>query len=555
MSKPRDIADSAATINFIDTVTSNVQDQLDNLDPVPTNIAGGSAGTIPYQSAVNTTAMLAVGTAGQLLQTNGAGAPTWVDAGGGSQVDFVASGTIGNGVTVALKANGTVEVIRSISTSVGSAVVFESAAANNFSATFDSVAGKIVIVYVDNGNSNYGTAIVGTVSGASISFGAAVLFHSGNTNYTSATYDSAAGKIVIAYRNNSNSGYGTAIVGTVSGTSISFGSATVFNSVATSYTSAVFDSSTEKVIIAYQNTSGGSPSGNFGKTSVGTVSGTSISFGAAGTFKSSSTTYISAAYNSVENKVVIAYTDNVSTNYGTAIVGTVNGAGSNMSFGTPVTFESGVTAYTSAVYDSALNKIVIAYRDAGNSNYGTAIVGTVSGTSISFGTAVVFANTTLYGLSAIFSSVGGNVVIAYEDGVDNNYGKAIVGTVSGTSISFGTALTFESGYTQFISTAYDSAAGKVVIAYRDYQNSNFGTSVVFTAASNNSASFIGISDEAISDTATGSVTIKGGVSTNVTSLTPATDYYVQTDGSISATVSAVPAGKALSATSILLKGI
>jgi SpoU rRNA methylase family enzyme len=35
MSKSRDIADSAATINFIDTVTSNVQDQIDNLDPLP----------------------------------------------------------------------------------------------------------------------------------------------------------------------------------------------------------------------------------------------------------------------------------------------------------------------------------------------------------------------------------------------------------------------------------------------------------------------------------------------------------------------------------------
>ena len=48
-----------------------------------TNIAGGSAGTIPYQTAADTTAMLAAGTAGQLLQTNGAGAPTWVDAAAG----------------------------------------------------------------------------------------------------------------------------------------------------------------------------------------------------------------------------------------------------------------------------------------------------------------------------------------------------------------------------------------------------------------------------------------------------------------------------------------
>ena len=46
-----------------------------------TNIAGGTNGTIPYQSAANTTQMLAVGTAGQVLQTNGAGAPTWTSQG------------------------------------------------------------------------------------------------------------------------------------------------------------------------------------------------------------------------------------------------------------------------------------------------------------------------------------------------------------------------------------------------------------------------------------------------------------------------------------------
>ena len=42
-----------------------------------TNLANGSVGTIPYQSAANTTAMLAVGTAGQVLQSNAAAAPSW----------------------------------------------------------------------------------------------------------------------------------------------------------------------------------------------------------------------------------------------------------------------------------------------------------------------------------------------------------------------------------------------------------------------------------------------------------------------------------------------
>jgi len=45
-----------------------------------TNLAGGSAGTVPYQSAAGTTAMLAAGSSGQVLQSNGAAAPSWVAA-------------------------------------------------------------------------------------------------------------------------------------------------------------------------------------------------------------------------------------------------------------------------------------------------------------------------------------------------------------------------------------------------------------------------------------------------------------------------------------------
>ena len=43
-----------------------------------------------------------------------------------------------------------------------------------------------------------------------------------------------------------------------------------------------------------------------------------------------------------------------------------------------------------STFDTSNNKVVLAYRDEDNSHYGTAIVGTVSGTGISFGTAVVF---------------------------------------------------------------------------------------------------------------------------------------------------------------------
>ena len=42
-----------------------------------TNLAGGGAGQIPYQTASGTTAMLAAGTSGYVLQSNGTSAPSW----------------------------------------------------------------------------------------------------------------------------------------------------------------------------------------------------------------------------------------------------------------------------------------------------------------------------------------------------------------------------------------------------------------------------------------------------------------------------------------------
>ena len=42
-----------------------------------TNLTGGSVGSIPYQSAAGTTAMLSAGTTGQVLRSNGASAPSW----------------------------------------------------------------------------------------------------------------------------------------------------------------------------------------------------------------------------------------------------------------------------------------------------------------------------------------------------------------------------------------------------------------------------------------------------------------------------------------------
>lgn len=62
--------------------TVDVFDSSGNLLVVPgkaTNLAGGAASQIPYQSSANTTAFIANGTSGQFLKSNGASAPSWAD--------------------------------------------------------------------------------------------------------------------------------------------------------------------------------------------------------------------------------------------------------------------------------------------------------------------------------------------------------------------------------------------------------------------------------------------------------------------------------------------
>jgi len=60
-----------------------------------TNLAGGAAGSVPYQTASSTTSFLAIGTANQVLQVNsGATAPEWVSSSGTGNIVRVTSATL-----------------------------------------------------------------------------------------------------------------------------------------------------------------------------------------------------------------------------------------------------------------------------------------------------------------------------------------------------------------------------------------------------------------------------------------------------------------------------
>ena len=171
----------------------------------------------------------------------------------------VPTGTIANGKPVAVNSTGTVSQVadNSVSFNIGSNSTFESGNLNfgsrSTGITFDSSNNKIVIVYADNGNSNYGTAVVGTVSGTDISFGTPVVYKSAQSNDNECCFDSNANKVVVAYSDEGNVGEGHARVGTVSGTSISFGTEATFNSSNTESIGMDFDSNSNIVAISHRN--------------------------------------------------------------------------------------------------------------------------------------------------------------------------------------------------------------------------------------------------------------------------------------------------------------
>jgi len=481
-----------------------------------------------------------------------------------------ATGILPNGKPVVVNADGTVSVVgggnltsenyigmsqgpievTGSSAFVGTPVVFENADTRFPAATFDSNSNKVVIAYRDQGNSEYGTAIVGTLSGNSISFGTPVVFNTGSIEFMHAdgiVFDSNSNKVVICYKNGGNSNYGTAIVGTVSGTGISFGTAVVFESASSDFISVTFDSNSNKVVVCYRD----QPDGEKGKAIVGTVSGTGISFGTPAVFNAGDSINMSSCFDASNNKVVIVYADNANSSKNTAIVGTVSGT--NISFGSETIFDTStggkVGKGLTTAFDTNAGKVVVAYTDVAESDYGKAVVGTVSGTSISFGTATTFESATTTEFDAVYDEDAQAVIIAYKDEGNSSAGTSVAAFISGTSISFSSPTVFEADRTDEVTLTYDSFNNKTVAAYQNAIDSNDGTAVVF------SPNTVNVTRGQVNAGSSATVDIIGSLSTNQSGLTAGQSYYVQTDGTIGTTPATpeVFAGTAISATSLIVK--
>ena len=216
-------------------------------------------------------------------------------------------------------------------------------------------------------------------------------------------------------------------------------------------------------------------------------------------------------------------------------------SGTSISYGTENEFytgSGGTAGYDkSVVYHASGSKIVAGFRDVANGNSAYAVVGTISGTSISIGTAVQFYASYSVPIRAVYNSDDANVAFFFLLGADASKNAVIIGTVSGTSISFGTHEVWQTEAADMGDAAYDPDQSKTLFVYRDTNDNNYGKARSFTPSTTNltSENYIGITDQAYTDGQDATVAVVGCIDRNPTSLTAGQQYFVQTDSTLSTT--------------------
>lgn len=497
----------------------------------------------------------------------------WLDigakAGGTSSFNFVASGALPDGTPVILNNDGTVTAVQGTLTTfaetipLGSPFISLESAMSVPEVLFDpNDEGKFILVYSDQSNQGYGTAIVGTVTGGTISFGAPTVFNLISTTDFQIDFDPhVKGRFVITFGQSiGGTGAGTAVVGSIVGSVVSFGSLYTYNTRASGGGTISFDpNGNSQFVIAFRD----NDTLVQGRTVVGTVEGTTLSFGAQATFHTSDTGYPEISFDPNDNgKFVIVFKDGNNPWTARAIVG--SRAGNVCTYGTAVVLSNNNAQYPIIKFDpSEQGKFVVLYQD-NNGGEGLIVVGTVTGLVITWGVTYTFSTAdTQYPRLSFVPQEAGTFVIAYADR-DNAAATGIILVASrdGDVITWGYKQTFSAGVSYNYAVAVDpNTAGKFVITYNDPNYLGYGSAILGQVGLTTSitnltpTNFIGISTNDYIDADVSTIMLDGGVSLRHTGIIPNARYYILGDGTLSTEISypTVALGKGISTTSILMK--
>ena len=210
---------------------------------------------------------------------------------------------------------------------------------------------------------------------------------------------------------------------------------------------------------------------------VGVITGFKGVLGAQTNIDTAVTTYWETNYNTGiglvggEAKFVIGYKDG-NNNYLWGIVGTVGAGKSTITFGTRVQVNGTSTWGTGdVVHIPGTSKVAFLFTDSSNSQEGSCVIGEVSGTTITMGSKTTFrSGSTVYNIRGVWDPDANKLLVAYRDGGDSNRGSLSIGTVSGNSCTFSGNFNFSNNEiikssADRLGICYDTKNNQVVISY------------------------------------------------------------------------------------------
>ena len=425
-------------------------------------------------------------------------------------------------------------------------------------AVFDPTQNKVVVFYQDQGSTGLYVS-TGTVSGTSITFGTQQTVASSGAEEPSIDIVGTGGKVVMAYR------FGTsglrAKIATVSstGNSVVQGSETLITNYESRKVSVSRSNTSNGFLIAFKKQVTGD---NKGQCVACTFSGTTITAGTPADIESHSIDFVDTVFDPDNTKVVVVYKNNGDDDDGKFAVCTTSGTTATVN--TTGYFKSSdtITKYTKINYDTLNNRFMITFCSGSNSSEGMYIVGTLSGTTFTFGSPGFFANSTdrPENGSLAFDTNAQRWIIKYQETAASDKPRFKVGTYSSTYVvTWADETDVDSGRCNANAVVFDSNANKIVSLHNDNQNTQLEANVVtlpFSRTNLTTTNYVGISDAAYADGATATIQTIGAVDDAQSGLTPGETYYIQQDGTLNtaADTPSVIAGKAVASTKLIVKG-
>jgi len=369
----------------------------------------------------------------------------------------------------AAKVSNGLQAVPATSPTFGGVRQFYGSAAHEDMAVAGLSSDKFVVVWSNDTGTRQGRSRVGTVSGTDVTWGSEAFYRSsgGGNIYTFSATPLDSTHVVVVYNDGDDDSHGTAKVGTISGLDITWGPESEFDSSSSALglgrQADVEALDSTHVVVAWRR-----QSTEVGISVVGTVSGTDITWGSTETFSTDDPVELGVGVLS-SGKFAVAWRDSNDGNKGKARAGTV--AGTTISYGSINTFDS-ASAINPAIAALSSTTVVVVFR-SGTNNDSRAIIGTVSGTDITFGAGTVYLASTSSGYSWAVKLTSTKFVVAYRDGGDSNHGTTKLGTVSGTDITFGAESEYLAANSGGSNIAPLSAS-RFVVAFLDHSDSSRG---------------------------------------------------------------------------------